>query len=261
MRRISLLAAGILSIGLTVLAFGSLATAAPTVQEIEAPTVSGCESIMTKIVTPDRLLLGGTASVTMVMTHTCPGKQQPVDIMFLVDASNSMTRDSRGGIADPGDPGDPTDPPPMKTEPAKPLNVAGFDQALLESIAFGPDQDPGVPPPGTNPGPGASDDPPGCNRNDAIGPGGPGDPPGPNPPGPPPGPNPLAQSFGSLFAPDLRIGDTPFQEKTALPPPMKTSPPGRRFRQVSSLRRFHLARRLRFQQRIRTKARSGERKT
>ncbi len=224
MRRLTLLAAGLLPVGFLVLAFVALASAASTRQESEEPTTSSCEATMTKVVTPDRLLLGATARVTLVMTNTCPGKKQPVDIMFLVDASNSMTRDDRGGIADPGDPGDPgrtATPVPMRTPP--PLSeVAGFERELLAEIAFGPDQDPGVPPPSPGDPKPIGGDPPGCESNDAIGPGGPGDPPGPIPPGPGPGPVPLRVLIPSGI--DQAAGV--FQMKTATPVPMRTSPPG-----------------------------------
>lgn len=224
MRRLSLLVAGLLPVGFVLAAFAVLAAAAPSAQGPgpEAPAVSRCEPVMAKTITPDRLLLGATARVTLVMTHTCPGTKQPVDIMFLVDTSNSMTRDQRGGSADPGEPGGPertATAPPVRTPP--PL-IAGFERSLLEAIAFGPDQDPGVPPPSPGDPSPIGDDPPGCERNDAVGPGGPGDPPGPVPPGPGPGPVPLRE----LVPASLGAPADPFQMRTASPPPVRTSPPG-----------------------------------
>lgn len=222
MCRLKLMVAGLMPIGLAVLAFAALAIAAPTVQEPEEPGVSRCEPAMTKVVTPDRLLLGATAKVTLVITHTCPGTKQPVDIMFLVDASNSMTRDSSGGVAPPGDPGDPGDPgrtaTPIMMRTPPPL-IAGFDRDLLHAIAFGPDQEPGLPPPSPGDPSPIRDDPPGCERNDATGPGGPGGPPGPVPPGPGPGPLPLRD----VLPAGMNGANGVLQERT--PPPVRTEPP------------------------------------
>ncbi|HUE96011.1 MAG TPA: VWA domain-containing protein, partial [Longimicrobiaceae bacterium] len=218
MRRLILMAAGLAPLALTLLAFAALASAAPHFQEVEEPTVSACEPGLYKTVTPDRLLLGQSAQVTLVMTHTCPSAQTPIDIMFVVDESNSMTR----AAGDPGmpPPGGPERTPtvePIRTPPLLILGEAGLNFDLSSGLPFETFQDPGPPPPepppGSGPGPGDGD-PPGCGGNDS---GGPGLPPGPEPP-PGPGPGPLTAAERSALSgmsvaiiPALRDGDSPNQ--------------------------------------------------
>ncbi len=222
MRRMHQVAIGVIPIGIIVFAFAALAGAAPLTQEVGDPAVSACEATLHKIVTPDSLLLGGTAKVTLVMTHTCPGEQTPVDIMFLVDESNSMTR-AEGEIGPPP-PGDPTRTPPPDPLGRSELDlpIAGFDRAALSALLFSLDQDPGPEPPGPGePGPGpGSGEPPGCG-DDASGPG---DPPGPTPGGPG---LPLASR---LVPTGIGLGDSPDQRRrtptpTATPTPRTTPTP------------------------------------
>lgn len=224
MRRFILMAAGLAPIALTLLAFAALASAAPHFQEGEEPTASACEPGLYKTVTPDSLLLGQSAKVTLVMTHTCPSGQTPIDIMFVVDESNSMTRatGSPGG-PDPGDPGRTPTVDPRPTPPRLLFGDAGLSYDLLAQLPSETLQDPGPGPgpgpgdPSPGPGPGGGD-PPGCGGNDASGPGAP---PGPEPPpgpGPGPGPVPLTAAERSALSgmsgaivPALRDGDSPNQ--------------------------------------------------
>jgi Mg-chelatase subunit ChlD len=143
----------------------------------------------------------------------------PVDLVFLVDVSNSMTRGTPGGANDPSEPGDPGSPvvpgdppkepppdpgPPGPVPPIEPLVFrANPDLAALvpwsNMLAQDPvPPDPGDPgpvkPPVPNPNdPGSGNpnaEPAGCGGNDAVNPGGGGNdvtpvPGGPNEPSPP----------------------------------------------------------------------------
>jgi hypothetical protein len=177
--------------------------ASPALQAQTAPaSTSGCLTGPSKSVDPSVVQQGDTARVTMILTHTCPAERKPVDLVFVVDVSNSMTRGgpAKANDPDPGngavpDPGTPKAPEPPKDP------LAGPGSAWSSFQLFSPDQnqppidppsDPGnslVPPPSR---PGA--EPSGCVPNDAANQPGPpsnsgGTPtaPGPQPP-PPPGP-------------------------------------------------------------------------
>jgi len=155
-------------------------------------TTSNCQVEMQTIVTPEQLVLGSTADVTLRLQQSCPENRRPVDLVFLVDTSNSMTR---GGPVRPGEandpPGDPIapvppdpgkgDPPPPDPEPPAPFLAASvatvFDLAASTLQDPVPPIDPGDPPvkppppadppapgdPGSTNRPGAADsEPAGC---------------------------------------------------------------------------------------------------
>jgi Mg-chelatase subunit ChlD len=155
-----------------------------------------CTLELRKSVDPEEIPLGDTARVTMVMSHTCQAERVPVDMVFVVDESNSMTR----GRNNPGDIGAP-DPTPKSTEPPRGTPAPPDPDPPTKEPPGNPGE-PGDPGPGDVGGPG--NEPPGCDVNSAVNPGGdirtppaqvepppkgtPGDPVPPDPPdpGPPP---------------------------------------------------------------------------
>ena len=130
----------------------------------EESSQARCTLSLEKSVRPEEIPLGDTARVTMVMSHTCQAERVPVDMVFVVDESNSMTRGNNGPRRDAT--------PTTKAPPPTP----------------DPDNPPTKEPPGgggDNGGGNAGSreqEPPGCQTNDANGPGG-GDP-GKTPPTP-----------------------------------------------------------------------------
>ena len=188
-------------------ALSLLSTPALQAQQGGTADLSKCLTGLQKSVSPDTVNPGDTARVTMIMTHTCPMEHKPVDLVFLVDVSNSMTRGKGNTRTAPTDPNEPTpsrSTVPLPTRPPRPGDPNPL-VALLSSndLIINPDQnepDPGGPvvvPPGggaTNPEPGLrpGSEPSGCGGNDAVNPGGgPGTiiggtatPPGPAPPAP-----------------------------------------------------------------------------
>lgn len=168
MGRFRMLMLGMVPLALSLAALVVLTTFAPPTGQQAVPPASRCTVGLQKWADPHSLLLGDTARVSLVMTHTCPADMYPIDLIFLADMSNSMTRAKPGSKPDPdpGGPGEPTASPPGRETPS----------------------------PGETPGPGdtggkPSDDPPGCADPTKPDPGGPGSTPGPGP-GPGPG-NPL----------------------------------------------------------------------
>ena len=138
MRRLRLILLALFPAILAGTAFLALAHAAPANQEAP-PETPACQVDLTKVADPDSLLLGDTVQVTMVISHTCPAFVPPLDLIFLVDVSNSMTTgDRRTRVTDPcgvgPDPG--SDPFPTKdTEPTHPT-TPGVETPI-------PTQDPG----------------------------------------------------------------------------------------------------------------------
>lgn len=245
-RRSRLFALGIIPPLLTLLAFGALVPAGTQAQPADpADSVSDCEMSLLKTVTPDRMLLGESATVTMVVDQQCPDYGVPIDLVFLVDTSNSMTRGTPGGGGGSVDPGEPIpgpvppDPGPGPGDPPRPapLSAIGAQMSWRLVDALGvPLQDPPAPiPPPEPPGPGEpgepapgvpspgnpNEDPPGCVDNDAVGPGGGSvDPPpgGPGPVVPPPAPAPGTS---------VPRRTEPVRTPIATPPDRPTEAPGR----------------------------------
>ncbi len=154
MRRYKLWSVGLAPVVAVLGAVGLLSVPRLQAQPI-APATSDCATGLSKTVDPSQVQPGDTARVTMVITHTCADYRLPMDMIFLVDVSNSMTRGSALG-ADPGTgkpteaPGLATQPPPDPIPPEPPLNLLG----LAEVFAPGADQPSpgGGTDPGLNPG-------------------------------------------------------------------------------------------------------------
>ncbi|MCE7938377.1 MAG: hypothetical protein DYG90_07305, partial [Chloroflexi bacterium CFX6] len=140
MRRYKLWSVGLAPVVAVLGAVGLLSVPRLQAQPI-APATSDCATGLSKTVDPSQVQPGDTARVTMVITHTCADYRLPMDMIFLVDVSNSMTRGSALG-ADPGTgkpteaPGLATQPPPDPIPPEPPLNLLG----LAEVFAPGADQ-------------------------------------------------------------------------------------------------------------------------
>lgn len=170
MRRFKLLCFGLVPPFFAVAALGLLIASPLRAQT--TPVTSDCMAGLQKSVSPAKVQPGDTARVTMVITHTCPDYKLPVDMVFLVDVSNSMTRGSGTKPPDSGS-GAPTAeaPGPVPPPPAPPL--AGADWPMLGSLLAAdsvdaPEQDPATPSPGLNPSPGGGlpgDEPSGCGTS------------------------------------------------------------------------------------------------
>lgn len=188
----------LLALAAAPLSLAAIASAAPEPQQAPVETTS-CAMELSKTVSPDMLLLGGRASVTMVMSYTCPAERMPLDIVFLLDESHSMVRESSRGGIDPGQPtppsGFPTRVPPTRMPPPPPPLARAERLGSFFPRAARALQEP--PPERTPGGPGGNDagrgDPPGCEDlqpgNDPgatprTTPTRPSDPPGPVPPAP-----------------------------------------------------------------------------
>ncbi|HQZ70121.1 MAG: vWA domain-containing protein [Anaerolineae bacterium] len=169
------LAVAMAPVALIALAMSALAS--PALHAQTAPPAlpaSTCVAGLNKTVDPGQIEMGDTARVTMVITNTCPDEKRPVDLVFLVDTSLSMTRAENKTGADIATPdpnvtpgagiGDP--PPPPPPAPVQPLLALGLTS---------PDQGIGDPPP--DPGAGGSvgggkpgAEPSGCEGSDAVAP-------------------------------------------------------------------------------------------
>jgi Mg-chelatase subunit ChlD len=111
-RRLPLVLIGLIPIILIASAFVALAHAAVVDQ---APAPTSCQIGLTKSADPTSVRLGDTVQVTMIMTHTCPTVMPPMDLLFLVDVSNSMTKgDNSGRVVDPCGPDPGIDPLPTR---------------------------------------------------------------------------------------------------------------------------------------------------
>jgi len=135
------------------------------------PAASDCVTGLQKSVSPAKVQPGDTARVTMVITHTCPDYKLPVDMVFAVDTSNSMTR---GSASKPGDSGvDPTAPAPGPG-PLPPPPLGGINPLAVGDL-FAGDQPDQPPDPGSGVDPGAGgkpgDEPSGCGVADKTDPG------------------------------------------------------------------------------------------
>lgn len=91
MRRIRLLLLGLLPVLLTTTAFLALVSAAPQAQGADQ---SACDTGRHKWANPTTLYVGQEAEVTSVITGACPAYDLPIDMVLLVDQSNSMTKGS-----------------------------------------------------------------------------------------------------------------------------------------------------------------------
>jgi len=113
MRRINVLWMGGLPL---VVLFASLAVLsdawATTPDQTTAYNVPECVTGTLKSAVPQKLFVGDEATITAVITGTCPVFDLPSDLVILVDKSNSMTKGQPGQGGTPGiGPGDPTSQP------------------------------------------------------------------------------------------------------------------------------------------------------
>lgn len=84
---------------------------ATTPDQPAAYTVPDCVTGTLKSAVPQKLFVGDEASITAVITGTCSAYDLPIDLILLVDKSNSMTKGQPGTGGTPGvGPGDPTSP-------------------------------------------------------------------------------------------------------------------------------------------------------
>jgi Mg-chelatase subunit ChlD len=95
MRRVKYLFIGFFPLLLAITAFGALAQAQATPVP---PQPSGCQTGRLRFVEPTTINFGATAQVSLVVTGTCPIRYVPVDLVFLVDESNSMIRKKAQGL-------------------------------------------------------------------------------------------------------------------------------------------------------------------
>lgn len=139
MRRIPLLLAFLAPIVLVATSFVALVRAAPSAQP--GTEASGCVPDLRKWVEPESILLGETATVSLLVSSTCPTRYVPVDLIIVADESNSMTP-KQGGAIEPTQPAKPTEPNP-ETPPAPPTEPG--------PISTPPEGTPGNDPRGSEP--------------------------------------------------------------------------------------------------------------
>lgn len=216
--RLALGATPVLVAALAVLALAYTAQTVPSAQDTppDQPETTSCAVELLKEVTPERLLLGGTARVSMVISHTCPAERMPLDIIFLADESNSMTLErSRPRGDETQEPNQPTRPVPGRTPPTP-----------VPPVPLGAFQDPPerTPPAQQTPGPGNSgrdNEPAGCEADRGGGANEPTrEPPGRGTPVPP-APEPLAADGLSVFSHVSRVLQQP-RPPTRTPAPART---------------------------------------
>lgn len=164
---------------LAVVGIASLPVLPMRAQSGPNPNTSNCEPNLQSSVAPESLVLGETAQVQLTMNLSCPEYKLPVDIVFVVDTSNSMTRGQNvigvdptgeaGGVISLTPPAKVTPPPPDPGPvPPAPLQVDPPPAKTADPAA-----PPSVPVPGTSPG-NRNSDPPGCEPagGGAVNPGG-----------------------------------------------------------------------------------------
>jgi Mg-chelatase subunit ChlD len=92
---------------------------------------SSCTQELRKWIDPTSIMLGDNTGVTLVVSGTCPTKDIPIDLVLLVDISNSMTKAGlQPGVGTPTIPShdtpDPSEPPPLPTDQPPPaVNTPG----------------------------------------------------------------------------------------------------------------------------------------
>jgi Mg-chelatase subunit ChlD len=84
---------------------GALAAPTPT------QSMSSCVAELQKSADPTTLSLGGQTQASLAISITCAARMKPVDLVFVADESNSMTKQlGDGGTSEPGIPMDTPDP-------------------------------------------------------------------------------------------------------------------------------------------------------
>jgi Mg-chelatase subunit ChlD len=90
-RRMRFISVGLVTALLLAGSFLALVSAAPTAQESKGPQIRSCDTGRQKSANPSTLYVGEEAQVTSVLTGTCFPYDLPIDLVLLVDQSNSMT--------------------------------------------------------------------------------------------------------------------------------------------------------------------------
>lgn len=152
------------------LAFGALPAMNLAAQSGPNPNTSNCEPNLLSSVAPEQLNLGDTAHVQLTMNMSCPDYKLPIDLVFLVDVSNSMTRGTPAGTGVdatvvPGGSVNPTaKAPPPGSSPIAPPPVPPAEPLQAPVRTSEPPAPPSVPEPGSSSSLGRSNDPPGCEQ-------------------------------------------------------------------------------------------------
>jgi uncharacterized protein YegL len=133
--RLWLLALPIVALVTTLIALRSVSAMAPR-QGADYP-IPDCVTALTKSAVPDKLYVGDEALVTAVISSTCPAYELPLDLVLLVDKSNSMTKGQPGAGVDPGATKDPNETPGV---------APGFPTVPAPGLV--PTRDPGINPNG-----------------------------------------------------------------------------------------------------------------
>jgi uncharacterized protein YegL len=78
----------VLAVGLTLASVLSLIT-------VRAQDQSKCSVVPAKVAAPAEILLGQTVRVTLTLSADCPPEVAPVDVLLVIDQSNSMANDKK----------------------------------------------------------------------------------------------------------------------------------------------------------------------
>jgi len=118
MRRFRLVLLALLPLALVTIAFVGLTSVA---RAADPPQLSSCGIETSRLVDPTVLPLGATTRVSLIVTGTCPASRIPMDIVFLVDESNSMIKSQNQHIPrqTPGEPTKPATPDPSAGPPTR----------------------------------------------------------------------------------------------------------------------------------------------
>jgi len=222
--------AALVPILIALLAFGALPAMRLAAQGGPNPNTSDCDPNLLSSVNPEAFSLGQTAQVQLTMNMSCPDYRLPIDLVFLVDVSNSMTRGKAGlgsalpttsapGVPGPGTTAKPPVEPPVEP-PIEPPIEPPVQPLQAGPIQTGePAEPPGVPVPGgANAGRG-NGDPPGCEQAGGSTPGGAG------------GGGSTLPKLPTVEGPKTAIPEKTAVQKTAVPgegtrPPGSSATPG-----------------------------------
>jgi uncharacterized protein YegL len=92
-----LLVVPVLAVVTSIMLLGTVSATSPRQGGAAFPKPE-CKTGLTKSAVPSTLYVGDETMVTAVMTGTCPAYNLPIDLVLVVDKSNSMTRGNPGGI-------------------------------------------------------------------------------------------------------------------------------------------------------------------
>lgn len=99
-RRVWLMLLPVMALGVSASLLGEALAMAPS-QGASVP-VPECAHGLLKSADPAKLFVGDETMVTTVVTGTCPAYELPIDLVLVVDKSNSMTRGQGGSGGTPG---------------------------------------------------------------------------------------------------------------------------------------------------------------